>query len=110
MLMSIESLHNLRNKIENSIINNEILEKETQEQIYNFVRSCFILSKYNCSSFAINDLRNIYLFNNKVEKPLIRYIYANLKGYSKVKNKKTLILKESYKLKKERNSLYPHIV
>jgi hypothetical protein len=110
MLMSIVSLHNMRNQVESSIVKGERLNKELWIQIVRFVSVSFSLSKFNCSSFAINDLRNIYLTNKKFEKPLIRYTFYNLKGSSIVKNKKTLILKESLKLYKERKDLYPHIV
>jgi len=108
IIVKIIELHNLRNEIESSTISGKELSYSLKRQINIFVSSCFLLTKFNCSSYAISDLRDLISIKSSSEKQiLIRYSFPNLKGNCLIKNKNTLILKESRKLYRERFSLYP---
>jgi len=74
-------------------------------RIESFISKNFALDKFNISSIAIHDLRLILKNRNSMnEKSLINYCFPNYRG---PKNKQTIYLKESKRLKRLRNSLYP---
>jgi len=63
----------------------------------------FSINKYNCSSLAINDLKNLMYSKNAV---FSKYRFSFPK-YKEAKNSKTLLLKESKFLRIERKMMYP---
>jgi len=88
-------------------LKNDYLQNLTSNLMINsFISKSFQLSRFNCSSFAIYDLRKILCNKNLIEnKQLIKYCFPSFKG---PKNQVTLVLKESKNLRKLRLSLYPN--
>lgn len=108
LLLKLGHLHDLRVKIEKNMISAYEITIEDRKQLNIFVSGCFSLNKFNCFSFAIKDLRELY-FNREIlnKKCLINYTFSKS---MKPRNLETLKLKESRKLFQERSHLYPTIV